>query len=66
MCFLAVDPKRAETIARSAPYVQIDGGYLAGIHNDARILAAAHAAIISQFGDVALPYALSMAARISP
>ncbi|WP_420005675.1 transporter substrate-binding domain-containing protein [Arenibacterium sp. LLYu02] len=30
LCFLAVDPKRAETITFSAPYVQIDGSYLAG------------------------------------
>lgn len=30
LCFLAVDPKRAETIAFSEPYVQIDGCYLAG------------------------------------
>lgn len=30
LCFLAVDPKRAETIDFAAPYVQIDGAYLAG------------------------------------
>ena len=30
LCFLALDPKRAETIHFSAPYVQIDGSYLAG------------------------------------
>lgn len=35
LCFLAVDPKRAETIAFSEPYVQIDGCYLAGPGCDA-------------------------------
>jgi len=30
VCFLAVDPKRSETIAFSDPYVQIEGCYLAG------------------------------------
>lgn len=30
ICFLAVDPKRAETIDFTDPYVRIDGRYLAG------------------------------------
>lgn len=30
VCFLAVDPERAETIAFTAPYVGIEGSYLAG------------------------------------
>ncbi|WP_320177774.1 transporter substrate-binding domain-containing protein [Roseovarius pacificus] len=30
VCFLAIDPKRRETIAFTDPYVQIDGCYLAG------------------------------------
>ncbi|GGO53923.1 amino acid ABC transporter substrate-binding protein, PAAT family [Roseovarius pacificus] len=30
VCFLAVDPKRSETIAFTKPYVCIDGSYLAG------------------------------------
>ncbi|MFN3661771.1 transporter substrate-binding domain-containing protein [Yoonia sp.] len=30
VCFLAVDPERAKTLAFSAPYIQIDGSYLAG------------------------------------
>lgn len=32
VCFLAVDPKRSETIDFSDPYVQIEGCYLAGPH----------------------------------
>ncbi|MAU47307.1 MAG: hypothetical protein CMP09_21345 [Yangia sp.] len=30
VCFLAVDPERARTIAFTEPYVRIDGSYLAG------------------------------------
>lgn len=30
ICFLAVDPERARTLAFTAPYVQIEGRYLAG------------------------------------
>jgi polar amino acid transport system substrate-binding protein len=30
VCFLAIDPKRAETIAYSDPYVLIEGAYLVG------------------------------------
>lgn len=32
VCFLAVDPERAKTIAFTAPYVRIEGCYLAGAH----------------------------------
>lgn len=34
LCFLAVDPARAETIAFTDPYVRIEGAYLAGPHCD--------------------------------
>jgi polar amino acid transport system substrate-binding protein len=36
VCFLAVDPKRAELIAFTDPYVRIDGCYLAGPRCSAR------------------------------
>lgn len=32
VCFLAVDPERAKTIAFTAPYVRIEGCYLASAH----------------------------------
>lgn len=32
VCFLAVDPERARTIAFTEPYVRIEGCYLAGAH----------------------------------
>lgn len=32
ICFLAVDPDRARTIHFTAPYVQIEGAYMAGPH----------------------------------
>lgn len=35
VCFLAVDPQRAETIEFTEPYVGIEGSYLAGAHCDA-------------------------------
>ncbi len=35
ICFLAVDPKRAETIDFTMPYIRIEGSYLAGAHCDA-------------------------------
>lgn len=35
VCFLAVDPERAKTIAFTEPYVRIEGCYLAGAHCDA-------------------------------
>lgn len=35
ICFLAVDPKRAETIDFTMPYIRIEGSYLAGVHCDA-------------------------------
>ncbi len=34
VCFLAVDPERAKTIAFTAPYVRIEGCYLAGPNCD--------------------------------
>ncbi|MET3587931.1 polar amino acid transport system substrate-binding protein [Pseudorhizobium tarimense] len=34
ICFLAVDPKRAETIAFTDPYIRIEGSYLAAPHCD--------------------------------
>ena len=35
VCFLAVDPERAKTIAFTEPYVRIEGCYLAGAHSGA-------------------------------
>ncbi|MBE9639631.1 transporter substrate-binding domain-containing protein [Salipiger mangrovisoli] len=35
ICFLAVDPKRAETIDFTMPYIRIEGRYLAGAHCNA-------------------------------
>ncbi|GAA6150238.1 transporter substrate-binding domain-containing protein [Pseudooceanicola nitratireducens] len=34
ICFLAVDPKRAETIDFTAPYVRIEGSYMAAPNTD--------------------------------
>jgi polar amino acid transport system substrate-binding protein len=36
VCFLAVDPERAKTISFTAPYVRIEGCYLAGKHSTAK------------------------------
>lgn len=36
ICFLAVDPKRAETIDFTMPYIRIEGSYLAGAHSTAK------------------------------
>lgn len=48
ICFLAVDPERAKTIAFTAPYVRIEGCYLAGTHctaQDAETLVQSRAAV---------------------
>lgn len=39
VCFLAIDPKRAEVIAYSTPYVQLEGAFLVGRHCGATISA---------------------------
>lgn len=36
VCFLAVDPERAKTIAFTTPYIRIEGCYLAGAHSQAQ------------------------------
>ena len=53
ICFLAVDPKRAETIDFTKPYIRIEGRYLAGAHcelPDAAALIASGAAVGSVEG----------------
>ncbi|ARC38892.1 amino acid ABC transporter substrate-binding protein (plasmid) [Paracoccus yeei] len=53
ICFLAVDPKRAETIDFTTPYIRIDGRYLAGAHcdvSDSDALVASGAAVGSVEG----------------
>ncbi|SDI41117.1 transporter substrate-binding domain-containing protein [Salipiger marinus] len=61
ICFLAVDPKRAETLDFTQPYIRIDGRYLAGPHcdlADAGALVAAGAKVGSVEGSA---YTLTLA-----
>lgn len=53
ICFLAVDPKRAETIDFTEPYVRIEGSYMAGPdadHPDAQALIASGTPVGSVVG----------------
>ncbi|MCA2012172.1 transporter substrate-binding domain-containing protein [Cereibacter sphaeroides] len=60
VCFLAVDPKRAETIAFTDPYVRIEGSYLAGPDCPASDSAALIAAGLPVGTVVGTAYALTL------